>query len=251
MRAMAAVRFIQFTDTHLTGDPQGGIRGVVTLESLHRVLQHAQAEITTADAILLTGDIVHDDVAGYAWIRDSLASLGPPVLAIPGNHDDPQQLRAALSGPPFHIGGTHAFADWCVILLDTHCTGAVEGTLADSELTRLEATLSAQPHHALIVLHHQPVAVGSPWLDRIGLTNEGALWQIIDRHPCVRGVLWGHVHQAFDANRGSIRLMATPSTCVQFAVGTPHFAIDDRPPGYRQLLLNPDGRIDSTVRWAA
>jgi Icc protein len=147
MRVMAAVRFIQFTDTHLTGDPQGGIRGVVTLESLHRVLQHAQAEITMADAILPTGDIVHDDAAGYAWIRESLASLGPPVLAIPDNHDDPQQLRAALSGPPFHIGGTHAFAD--------------------SELTPLEAALSAQPHHALIVLHHQPVAVGSPWLGRI------------------------------------------------------------------------------------
>lgn len=251
MRVMAAVRFLQITDTHLTGDPQGGIRGVATLASLHRVLQHAAEDISAADAILLTGDLVHDDAAGYARLRESLGSLGKAVLAVPGNHDDPQQLEIALSAAPFRVGGTHTFADWCVIMLNTHQPGAVEGRLSDEELGRLDRALAAQPQHALVVLHHPPVPMGTRWLDAIGLTNAESFWRIIDQSVCVRGVLWGHAHQAFDASRGSIMLMATPSSCVQFAVGTEQFALDDKPPGYRSLLLHPDGRIDSCVRWVA
>ncbi|MBU3673059.1 MAG: phosphodiesterase [Sinobacteraceae bacterium] len=251
MRVMAAVRFLQITDTHLTGDPQGGIRGVATLASLHRVLRHAAAEISAADALLLTGDLVHDDAAGYGHLQQSLGSLDKAVLAIAGNHDDPQQLAIVLSAAPFRVGGTHTFGDWCVILLDTHQPGAVEGHLSDDELGRLEAALEAQPRHVLVVMHHPPVPMGSRWLDAIGLINAESFWRIIDRHDCVRGVLWGHAHQAFDASRGSIKLMATPSSCVQFAVGTEQFALDDKPPGYRSVVLHPNGRIDTCVRWVA
>ena len=72
---------------------------------------------------------------------------------------------------------------------------------------------------------------------------------LLARHPGVRGVAWGHTHQPFDGMRGRIRLMGTPSTCMQFAQDADEFEIDDRPPGYRWIKLEPDGKIETGVEW--
>ena len=61
------------------------------------------------------------------------------------------------------------------------------------------------------------------------------------------GVLWGHVHQQVDSSHGDIQLMASPSTCVQFAPGSVGFKADRRPPGYRWLDLLPDGTLHTGV----
>ena len=106
---MAAVRLLQVTDTHLMGDAAAALRGVATLDSLRRVLRAVQRDLEAADAVLLTGDVVHDDAGGYAWIRTEFGALDKPVLCIPGNHDDPDLMRAALSDAPFRHCGHHDF----------------------------------------------------------------------------------------------------------------------------------------------
>jgi Icc protein len=67
----------------------------------------------------------------------------------------------------------------------------------------------------------------------------------------VRGLVWGHVHQALDEQRGGLTLMSTPSTCFQFVPRRDDFAIDYVAPGYRQIRLHPDGRIETRVRRVA
>jgi Icc protein len=61
------------------------------------------------------------------------------------------------------------------------------------------------------------------------------------------------VHQSHDSLRrnahGELRLMSTPSTCVQFLPKSDDFVLDTLPPGFRTLQLHADGRIDSQVRW--
>ena len=47
--------------------------------------------------------------------------------------------------------------------------------------------------------------------------------------------------------RNGVRLMASPSTCVQFAPGSDTFQVDEEPPGFRLLALLPDGSIFSEV----
>ena len=141
---MVAVRLLQITDTHLMGDPAAAMRGVVTLESLRRVLRATRARIEDADALLLTGDVVHDDADGYAWIRAELGALRKPVLCIPGNHDDPELMRAGLAGEPFRHCGHHDFGGWRVVMLDSTVRGDAAGELAPAELRRLEAALGAR-----------------------------------------------------------------------------------------------------------
>lgn len=252
MAAMAALRFHQFTDTHLYASAAGAMRGQQTLPSFVSALEHA-AGFPAPAALLLTGDLVHDEPGGYVHFRTLLGASPVPVHIIPGNHDDAAALAAGFAAP-FLLGGSHRYNvgdnRWLVVMLSTHAAGRVDGELGRTALAELERTLvEAAGMNTLLVLHHPPVAVGSAWLDEIGLADAAAFWEVVDRHGQVRGVLWGHVHQAFEGQRGAVRLMGTPATCLQFLPGSADFALDTLGPGWRWLELHADGRIDSQVEW--
>jgi 3',5'-cyclic-AMP phosphodiesterase len=250
--ANGELQLVQITDPHLFGDASGRLRGVASLPALRATLELARSDIAQSDAILLTGDLVQDDAAGYAHIRDCFAPLGRPVLTIAGNHDLKQSLRATLGTPPFHIDGHHDRGAWRLVMLDSSVEGRAAGELTASELTRLEAALeSAGGRHVLICLHHHPISLDSRWLDQVALQNSRELFAIVDKHPAVRGIVFGHVHQAHDSLRGDVRLLGTPSTCAQFLPGSDRFQVDPRPPAYRHLLLRPNGSISTRLNWLA
>jgi 3',5'-cyclic-AMP phosphodiesterase len=247
---MSLLRLIQLTDLHLHASETGTLHGIPTLLSLEATLAHARTRHWPPDAVLLTGDLVSDDPAGYRHIRRLFGGLGLPILCIPGNHDDPLAMKHELHGEPFILGGTFDQEGWRIVLLSSHVAGATHGALSDPSLARLEEALATAAHrHCLICLHHHPVEMGSRWLDGIGLKNAGQLLETIDRHPHVRAVLWGHVHQSFEGQRRGVSLLATPSTCAQFLPGSDDFAVDSRPPGYRTLTLRPDGSLLTEVVW--
>jgi len=199
--------------------------------------------------VLVTGDLVQDDSSGYLRFRSIFGGLEKPVLCIPGNHDEPETMRRELNCAPFQICGTHQVDEWQFIMLDSYDPGHVGGRLTAKELARLDDALRASPKHAMVCLHHHPIAMGSRWLDGVGLAEAQDFWQVIDAHKNVRAVVWGHVHQAFDGKRGDVRLFATPSTGAQFLPKSDRYAVDSRPPAYRSFDLHADGRIDSQVHW--
>jgi 3',5'-cyclic-AMP phosphodiesterase len=83
----------------------------------------------------------------------------------------------------------------------------------------------------------------------VGLQDAEQFLALVNHYSNVRGVVWGHVHQALDCLIAGVRYMASPSTCAQFLPGSDDFAIDNRPPGYRILELMPDGTIATEVVW--
>lgn len=249
---MAVVRLLHLTDTHLVGEAHGRLRGVCTLDTFRAVLRSAAPQLATVDAVLLTGDIVHDDAGGYAWVAAELGAFDRPVLCLPGNHDEPGLLRRTLAAPPFRHLGHHDFGAWRIVMLDSTVPGEAAGELAADELARLEAALGpGAPPHSLVVLHHPPLPVGSPGIDSVGLRNGAALFGTVARLPSVRGVLAGHVHQAHEQHLGDIIVLTTPSTCMQFRPGAQSFEADDRGPACRMLELHPDGALHTQVLWAA
>ena len=96
-------------------------------------------------------------------------------------------------------------------------------------------------------LHHQPVPVGCEWLDEQMVADARAFFEVLGRFPHVRAVLWGHVHQELDRRKDDLRLLCSPSTCVQFLPGQEDFAVDTLAPGYRWLELEPDGNVRTGV----
>jgi 3',5'-cyclic-AMP phosphodiesterase len=247
---MSAIRLIQFTDPHLYGDEAEELRGVATLPALTAALAQARARDWPPDALLVTGDLVQDDPGGYRHLRRLFGSLGLPVLAIPGNHDEPQAMRRELAGDPFVLGGFVDLGRWRIVLLDSCIPGSAGGALSADSLAALDAALrSAGTRHCLVSLHHHPVPMASRWLDRVGLANASEFLHTIDAHRNVRAIVWGHVHQSYDALRKGVRLLATPSTCAQFLPKSEDFAVDERPPAYRTLELRPDGSLLTEVVW--
>ena len=243
---------LQVTDSHLHAAPDSRMRGVTTQATFLAVLDHARKDPRwPPDAILVTGDIVQDESrAGYERFRKMLAPFELPVFCIPGNHDDPVLMAELLMTPPFQVGGDTKLGEWRVLLLSTFQRGEDAGAIGPDGLTELDESLKKfSDEHVLICMHHQPLPMGSAWLDGVGLRDADQFLAIIDRHSRVRGVVWGHVHQASDRERNNVRFMSTPSTCSQFLPDSDFFALDDRPPGLRWLQLEPDGGITTDVEW--
>jgi Icc protein len=220
------------------------------MPALLRTLSIAQAREWPVDAVLVTGDLVQDDPAGYPHFRRIFSALERPVLCLPGNHDEPAIMHRELRGKPFVTEGHVDFGGWRVVLLDSSVPNSARGRLSKQTLAALDSALnSADNKHTLVCLHHHPVAMSSRWLDQVGLENSAEFFDVIDRHKNVRAILWGHVHQAYDGLRKNVRLLATPSTCAQFVPHADEFAVDARPPAYRTLQLQPDGTLITEVVW--
>jgi len=243
------MQILHITDPHLYGNAEGRLRGVPTDWSLRRVLDDAFEQVPDYAAVLVTGDIVQDDPAGYLRFRSILGNLQKPVLCIPGNHDEPEAMRRELAHAPFQICGTHLQGGWQFIMLDSYDPGHVGGRLTPQEIERLDSALTNTSAPAMVCLHHHPIGMNSRWLDGIGLADPDEFWRIVDSHRHVRAVAWGHVHQVYDGKRGEVRLFATPSTGAQFMPNSERYAVDSRPPAYRRFQLHPDGSIDTEVRW--
>jgi Icc protein len=251
---MRPVHLLQLTDTHLYADAAGEAYGVNTARSLEQVAEAVfSGDGPRPDAIVVTGD-VSDDLSelSYRRLRAALDDRGVPVHCLPGNHDDPRLMAELLGSDPFRYCGRAELGGWGLVTVDTHVPGEVGGRISAAGLARLDGDLAAfEGRPVVVAMHHPPVLVGSAWLDRSRLGNAGEFFDVVGRHPRVRAVLAGHVHQACDDLRGTVRVMTAPSTCAQFAPGSARFALDPRPPGYRWLTLHPDGRIATEARWIA
>src|SRR5699024_8778572 len=215
---------LHITDTHLHASPEGVVSGWRTQASLDAVLRHAERNVGGFDAILVTGDLVHDECrAGYERLARQLAGLGAPVCMLPGNHDNPRVMESCLRTGNIHLLSPLALAGWRVIPLNSHVVDQVWGRLGAAQMRALEEELIACRQDVLLAVHHPPVAVGRPWMYRMRLVDGEELMRVCGNHPRVRGVVFGHIHQAFEAHRGSTRLYATPSTGRQFRPGSGEF----------------------------
>jgi len=250
---MPVNHLLHLTDSHLFSDIGRQLKGVNTYDSFSAVAKHAFASMPNPDAIILGGDMAQDEASEtYQLLADMLKDWSVPWMISPGNHANVTALERTLIPALENISAYSRclqFDAWQVVTLNSHNRGNVSGLLVEDELKRLDSLLAAEPHkHTLIALHHHPAPIECAWLDRIGLHNSQALWQIIQQHHNVRGLLCGHIHQALDIMHKGIRILGTPSTCVQFKPLQSSFTMDNRSPGYRTLTLMPDGNIQSLVK---
>lgn len=240
---------LQITDTHLYQDKQRTLLGVNTFSSFSETIALVERSQWDLDLILATGDLVHDaSENGYQALAQTLTSFSVPVYCLPGNHDKPSVMQQHLNADNVSCPLFVDQKGWRLILLDSVLAGSEGGHFTEQEIQRLEKALIDAPEHVLISMHHQPVAVGSRWLDTMQVDNAEEFWKVVDRHlDKVRCVLWGHIHQKFEDKRGDIHLIGSPSTCVQFTPEQDDFGVDAIPPGLRLINLGDDGSVSTEV----
>ena len=260
---MAGVpRILQLSDPHLLADPLGRCRGVPARQALVLALDEAlRSRNASVDLLLITGDLCQDESwGGYVRLREVLEEVGVlgrlPVALIPGNHDHPQLLRAAL-GRHVLLGPTCIpLGSWRLLLLSSHRSGAVAGWISEGQHTWLQEQLQALSAPALVALHHPPLAIGSSSLDPIALQQADRLLKPLLGCPAIKGLVFGHVHQhwfkALPRPQGGAPLLAwgCPSSLASFEAVQPCPMDQPEWPGARLLELGPQGELSSELlRW--
>jgi Icc protein len=244
------VRLAQITDCHLGKTPGSTLLGMDTDHSLQAVVDLVLREQSHIDLVLGTGDLSdHGANPAYRRLRDYFNQVCKHNFWLPGNHDSWEDMWAD-SGPNTQMSNEIRVSNWQILMLNSQIPGEVGGELGSAQLALLDDGLARagdEGLHTLVCLHHQPVAIGSEWIDAQMVADADKFFQVLERHNSVRAVLWGHVHQQIDLQRGDIALLASPSTCVQFTPGLAGFKVDDKSPGYRWMELHEDGSIDTGI----
>ena len=237
---------VQVTDTHLTGDSDGTLLGMNTERSARQVIDAALAS-QQPDCVLVTGDIAADGQAAAYEQLNGFFNHRVPTLWLPGNHDD---VRAQKDAYRDHLKRRIVGRHWDVLMLETQVAGKVGGYFSSAELDALQravADAAAGDKSLLIATHHPLRALQSTWLDEQAVSNASAALTIMQTLSDRVVVVSGHVHQESDAVVQGVRMLTTPSTCIQFAPQSHDFALDDKQPGYRRIVLQPNGQIETQV----
>lgn len=199
--------------------------------------------------VLLSGDLSEDaSAASYQRLKDYLARVDAPLCALPGNHDDDAVMQGYFPEGPWAGPRVVSAGSWLLVLLRSSRAGRIDGVLDEEDLLFLQALLSRSEHSRndhpmMLALHHQPVPVGSPWIDRYGLQCAEGILGLVETEQRIRAVVWGHVHQAFQAPLGHAQLLACPSTAVNSLPEMEKFREDPAGPACRWFELHSDGKL--------
>ncbi|HLN46661.1 MAG TPA: phosphodiesterase [Magnetospirillaceae bacterium] len=247
--------FIQVSDTHLFEDAATKLWDVAPDQALDAAIDALSKLDGTPSFILVTGDCSADGTeASYLRLAGKLQRLGAPVYYLPGNHDDAGRMARLLAGRSIASGDKlvqdFEAQGWRFLLLDSSVPGQDWGALGSQQIEWLRAALAQEPSTpTMVVVHHNPVPVGSAWLDTMTIADADELLPVLDAAPQVRAVLYGHVHQELTEQRGGAKYMSAPSTFFQFKPKAQTFDADSAPNGARIVHLEPDGFSTAVLRF--
>ncbi|WP_424527804.1 phosphodiesterase [Sphaerisporangium viridialbum] len=241
------ITLVHVSDVHLDGSARSA-------ERVERVVRHISGLPGPIDAVLVTGDIAdHGTAEEYETARDLLRFPYPTIIC-PGNHDSRPEFRKVLlgeAGSSAPVNQVLRLGDATIALCDSSIPGRDDGYLDDETLRWLAEVLESSGAPVLVGMHHQPVPVGIPYVDEIGLKEPERLEEVLHAHPQVVGLLVGHVHTAAATTFAGLPVYVAPgvaSTALLPQESTAWPPIDfDLPPGFALHVL-ADGRVTSHAR---
>jgi len=229
---------LQLSDCHLSANPEAAYRGQNADANLGRLLPACR--LLAPDGVVLSGDVAEDgSVEAYRRAGQMIEGLAPQTAWIPGNHDEREVMAGVFDSLGYAAGPNLEWGGWQIVLLDSAVPNRPEGQLNEARLAPLQALDAERP--ALVFVHHQPLPVNSPWIDKYPLTDPEQLWSRLDPNT-VKLVAFGHVHQAFNGQKNDIACLSAPSTVANSQPGMARFTHDPTGPKARWFRLWPDGR---------
>lgn len=191
------------------------LNGVYPQKNLENLLEKIKSRIDAVDAIFLTGDISQDKTKkSYSHIGELLQNIGKKIYWLPGNHDDPFVMKKSLKRfSHFYPLTSLIMGSWQFLVLDTVKKNSDVGYLPE----KITAHVEKNTFYALL-MHHHPVKIGTPLVDKYMLQNPEILGNFItaqDKKPNL--IITGHVHGDYQALYNNIPVISSPATSFQFA----------------------------------
>ncbi|SMN15152.1 3',5'-cyclic-nucleotide phosphodiesterase [uncultured Candidatus Thioglobus sp.] len=228
--------FIQISDCHIDDTAQS--LGVDSQKNLATVVN----KITTlpSDALLISGDLTHNGtLQSYKILKKILSPIQTDIFVIEGNHDNFEHLNAEFSSCLFT---QFTLGLWDIISINSVQIGKTSGFVSQHALAKLDQQLShSSAKYSLVVLHHPIVSMNSTWDDTLSLENPDDLFALLKRHPKIQAALFGHAHESAEFNKNGIKIIACPSTAVQFN--------HESRIGFNHYTLLDDGQLHYTTQW--
>lgn len=249
---MRAFKIVQISDLHLFADPEGELKGLKPQAGVESVLNQIREKEGDLDHLVISGDHTHDELPEtYQRIRRMVEPWLDRLHLIPGNHDDRSVIREVFPDLVPVIGERLTFevtgGGWQILGIDSHVPGELYGEVGSEQWKRLTERLAASGAPAVLFLHHPCVAIGSPWMDAIGLRDVEGLRAVIGSAPQLKLICHGHIHQEFEGELAGVPVRSVPSAAIQFRPRTETLEVDALPPGYRVTELLGEGEFRSRV----
>ncbi len=247
------MKLIQVSDLHFV-PPGTRLFGLDPRARLEAAIADINQHHGDAELCLFTGDLAdHGTPEAYQALRETLAALQLPYRLTLGNHDDRDNFRRAFPEAP---RDEHGFVQSVVangagdiVLLDTHEPGRASGSFCAKRQAWLKARLAeAADRPVTIFMHHPPLDIGIPALDRIGLVDKRGFAEAVAGVGAghIRHIFFGHVHRPVSGSWRGIPYAALCSLVHQVPfdlVTESPVPYDHAPPAYNVILLDGEDTV--------
>lgn len=244
-------RILQLSDTHIVEEAQLAYGVADTAASLEKAVSYINTLlplIEPVDLLIVTGDLTDfGTAAAYARFRALMAPLDIPYVALPGNHDDREVMRAAFASEPWMpesgpVNLAAVFDDLLVLGMDTAVAGEPYGALSQETFDWMSSQLALHPGKpVLIAMHHPPFDIGIGHMDRQRLKTPDALYARLADIPQNVTIACGHVHRFIVSHINGLMVMTVPSPSHAVALNMRADATPD-------LMFEPGGLVLHDMR---
>ncbi|GAB6089626.1 metallophosphoesterase family protein [Spirochaeta dissipatitropha] len=225
-RTAAQAGLLVLNDMHLTslGEKYHSVdSGAKFREVLSLLCKQEQPQL-----IVLNGDIcaTDPDPVVYKETAELIQKLNIPVLAIPGNHDDPELMKKYLSLPEYNmkIAGaakigicpTDPYCGWADLAgINLFWLNSWDARISREQLDWLEIIRTDIPadRPTVVFMHHPPAYVPSVFMEsNFPLLNRAEILSEIQKIPGLSRIFCGHYHISYDSSDPAVPLSMVSSS---------------------------------------
>lgn len=213
---------LQLTDTHILAPGELLYGAIDTARHLKETITAITQMRPEPDAVIITGDLVdHGDMTGYRHFIELIKPLEMPVFVIPGNHDDPQVMRAAFAGTPYFPESDETFQfavedlPFRLLALNSCAYGTELPEYDEARLSWLRNQLEISNKPAVIALHHPPMTTGIELIDMGGSEWFQGIRSLLTEYDQAKLVICGHCHTDLSGRIGNVPVYMAPATSHQ------------------------------------
>ncbi|MEP1209729.1 MAG: phosphodiesterase [Rhizobiaceae bacterium] len=250
------MKLVHISDIHIHPQP---ILGYDPIANFQACMAHVDAHNGDADLVIISGDLTHHgDPSSYARLQEMLRNWQFSPLLMMGNHDHRQRFCDAFPTTETDENGfvqyVHFSSIGRFILLDTSQEGTHAGHFCEQRQDWLRRQLQQARQDQVpvyLVMHHNPVEVGIPNADEIGLMDGVEFRQILNEYRSdIRHIFFGHCHYVLSGSVCGIPFSAPRSTshpCVPDFSGLDRMGYGDLTPTYNICLLSDNSTVVHSI----
>lgn len=211
------MRIVQISDLHVAANRALAFNVADSAALLEKTVDHLLGLPQKPDCVVVSGDIaVNGNPGGYAIVAKELARFDVPVFVLPGNHDNRENLMAALGAycpadpamTPYLCYTREEFPARLVFADGTR-PGSHSGHLDEQVAEWLQAVFREKTDVPTLLFTHHP-----PFFSALGLMDEvyenaDEFGRILDGNPQAR-LCCGHLHRAMVTMWHGVMAMTAP-----------------------------------------